>query len=72
MDQSNLVHELTVEYDGKRLKATYFLEGDTIHAMVGDKCYRLGAGEMSSDTIVRSLLMEQLAGGKRVDEAVTG
>lgn len=68
MDQSNLVHEITVEYDGKRLKATYFLEGNAIHAMVGDKSYRLGAGKVPVDTVIRSFLMEQLAGdGDRLE-----
>lgn len=60
MDQANLVHDLTVEFGGRNLKATYFLEGDAIHVMIGETPYRLRAGDMPAEVAVRSLLLEQL------------
>lgn len=62
MDQANLVHDLTVEFGGHNLKATYFLEGDAIHVMIGEKPYRLRAGDMPAETVVRAFMLAQLSG----------
>lgn len=66
MDQANLVHDLTVEFGGRNLKATYFLEGDAIHVMIGETPYRLQAGDMPAEVAVRALLLEQLSGRQDV------
>ncbi len=60
MDQEHLVQDISVQMGQEIYKATYFVEGGTIHANIAGQTWRLPLGQVPAEQAVRSLLIEKL------------
>ncbi|WIY54019.1 hypothetical protein O9Z70_05685 [Devosia sp. YIM 151766] len=60
MEQEHMVRDVSVQVDEQIHTATYFVEGGTIHANIGDQSYFLPVGRIPAEETVRSLLIEKL------------
>ncbi|ODT69209.1 MAG: hypothetical protein ABS75_17635 [Pelagibacterium sp. SCN 63-23] len=60
MERDGLVQDVEVHLDGEIHRATYFVEGDIIHAQLGEQTYLLPLGRQPAAEMVRSLMREKL------------
>jgi hypothetical protein len=60
MEREGLVRDVEVEFDGETHRATYFIQGKVIHAMIGEQSMLLPVGRQQPEAMVRSLLLEKL------------
>lgn len=59
MEYENVVIDVSVQIDDQTHTATYHLENDIINVKVGGRSYRLPAGSVPAQEMVRSFLIGQ-------------
>jgi len=60
MEHENMVMDVSVQVDDQTYTATYYIENGIISVKVGDSSYRLQAGPVPAEEMVRSLLIERI------------
>lgn len=60
MEQKSQVLEVEVEHQGQIHRASYFVEGDVVHARIGGKVLRSPLGSGNAADTVRTLLAGHL------------
>lgn len=59
-DRQSVVLDVAVEHEGQTHKATYFVEGDVVHAQVGGRVLASPLGGGDAQQKVRTLLLGHL------------
>lgn len=59
MDEQSLVQDLELELGYEKHRATYFIEGDLVHAMVDGKLYVAPINAEPAEAVIRGIIIEK-------------